>query len=432
MLILNRKVASVFRPLLEPADNKGAHGGRASGKSHFFAEQLIQDSMEHRGMASVCIREVQKSLKHSAMRLIKQKLIDFRLGEKDGFKVYAGEIQTPGDGVIIFQGMQDYNSESIKSLEDFKRAWVEEAQTMSANSLQMLKPTIRSEGSEIWASWNPRRKNDPVNKWLRLNPPDNSVVVRCGYETNPFFTKKSEAERLYCLKNDPDEYPHIWDGELAKVTKGAYFAKRLADARKGHRIGVVKPDPLMTYRIFADIGGTGAKADNFVFWVCQFVGAQVLVVDYYEVQGQDLAAHLLWLRENGYTEDNSQIWLPHDGATKDRVINVSYESGLSGAGYKVTVIGNQGPGAAKQRIEAVRRLFPSIYIDQEKCDAGIQSLGWYHEKWDEVRDVGLGAEHDWASHGADAFGLMAIVHKLPKEEAPPEQYDIPDAVNYYA
>lgn len=411
MSILNRKVASVFKPLMEPADNKGAFGGRASGKSHFFAEQLIQDSMEYRGLPSVCIREVQKSLKHSAMRLIKQKLVDFKLGEKDGFKVFASEIETPGDGVIIFQGMQDYNSESIKSLEGFMRAWIEEGQTMSSNSLQMLRPTIRTEGSEIWTSWNPRRKLDPVNHWLRTAPPKGAIVVECNYSTNPFFTQKSEDERLYSLEHEPDDYEHVWGGGYVQVTKGAYFAKRLAEARKEHRIGAVAPDPYMTYKIFTDIGGTGQRSDNFVFVVCQFVGAQVRVVDYYEVQGQDLAAHLNWLRGNGYTKDNTEIWLPHDGKTNDRVINISYESGLESALYKVHVIANQGVGAAMQRIEAVRRLFPSIWIDETKCGGLIEALGWYHEKQDEVRQIGLGPDHDWSSHVADAVGLMAIVHK---------------------
>lgn len=412
MSTLKIPTARVFEPLLEPSRYKGAHGGRGSAKSHFFAEKLIDDSLYQPGLLSVCIREVQKTLTQSAKRLIESKLETHGLGERDGFKIYNDKIQTPGDGVIIFQGMQDYSADSIKSLEGFHRAWIEEAQTLSSRSLQMLRPTIRTEGSEIWASWNPRRKNDPIDVLLRQGTlPTGATVVKSNWRDNPWFPDVLEQERQDCLKNEPDDYEHIWEGEYAKVTKGAYFAKRLAEARKGHRIGSVKPDPYMTYRIFCDIGGTGARADNFVFWVCQFIGTSVRVVDYYEVQGQDIAAHLNWLRENKYTKDNSQIWLPHDGATKDRVINVSYESGLSAAGYKVHVIENQGPGAAKQRVEAVRRLFPSIHIDEKKCAGGIEALGWYHEKWDEVRNMGLGPEHDWASHGADAFGLMAIVHK---------------------
>jgi phage terminase large subunit len=131
---LQLPTARAFKPLLEPARYKAAHGGRGSGKSHFFADLLIEDSLYEKGLRSVCIREVQKSLKDSAKRLIEDKLGEHNLGEADGFKVFREVIQTPGDGVITFQGMQDHTAESIKSLEGFKRAWSEEAQTLSARS----------------------------------------------------------------------------------------------------------------------------------------------------------------------------------------------------------------------------------------------------------------------------------------------------------
>ncbi|MCH7803093.1 MAG: PBSX family phage terminase large subunit [Acidobacteria bacterium] len=422
--MLNRKVldiptASVFLPLLEPSRYKGIHGGRGSAKSHFFAEKLIDDSICERGMLSVCLREVQKSLKDSAKRLIEQKLETLRLGESQGFKIFKNEIETPGDGVIIFQGLQDHTAESIKSLEGFKRAWLEEAQTITAHSLQLLRPTIRAEGSEIWASWNPRRKSDPIDMLLRQGlPPTNSIVVESNWHDNPWFPDVLEQERLDCLRDDPDNYEHIWGGGYATITKGAYFAKQLILAKEEGRISNVSPDPLMTIRLFADIGGTGARADNFVFWAAQFIGKEIRVINHYEVQGQDLAAHLTWLREQDYTPSTAQIWLPHDGATHDRVHSVSYESAFKQAGYKVTIIANQGKGAAKSRVEEVRRLFPSIWIDKPKCEAGLDALGWYHEKLDVVRQIGLGPDHDWSSHSADAFGLMCVAHKTPVQRRP--------------
>ena len=142
----------VFVPLLEPSRYKGAWGGRGSGKSHFFADLLIEHAQYEKGMRSVCIREVQKTLKESSKRLIEDKLTAMDLGEADGFKVFNEVIETPGDGIISFQGMQDHNAESIKSLEGYGRAWVEEAQTLSARSMTLLKPTIRAEGSELWFS----------------------------------------------------------------------------------------------------------------------------------------------------------------------------------------------------------------------------------------------------------------------------------------
>lgn len=417
MSTLKIPTARVFQPLLEPSRYKGAWGGRGSGKSHFFGEKLIDDSLYEKGLLSVCIREVQKSLKDSAKRLIEQKLIDLRLGEIDGFKVFNDVIQTPGDGVIIFQGMQDHTAESIKSLEGFKRGWVEEAQSLSETSLKLLRPTIRIDGSELWFSWNPRRKNDPVDMMLRQGAtPTGSAVVRANWSDNPWFPAVLEQERQDCFRDNPDDYDHIWDGGYVTVVKGAYFAKHLSATKTEGRIGRVAADPLMTIRLFADIGGTGAKSDNFVFWAAQFIGHEIRVINHYEVQGQDLAAHLAWMRTEGYTPDKAQIWLPHDGSTNDKVHRVSYESSFKQAGYKVTVIPNQGKGAAKARIEEVRRLFSQVWFDEEKCQGGIEALGWYHEKIDEVREIGLGPDHDWSSHSADAFGLMCVAHAPPKAQ----------------
>ena len=125
--------------------------------------------------------------------------------------------------------------------------------------------------------------------------------------------------------------------------------------------------------------------------------------------GQPLATHIEWLRSRGYPVP--VCVLPHDGATHDKVHAVSYESALRKAEFEVVVIPNQGKGAAKARIEAVRRLFPSIWFNEKSTEAGRDALGWYHEKKDEARSIGLGPEHDWASHGSDAFGLMAIAHE---------------------
>lgn len=429
MSVLKRQVAEVFEPLLHPSRYKGAWGGRGSGKSHFFAENLIDDSLANKGLLSVCIREVQKSLKDSAKRLLESKLAEFKLGEAHGFRVYSDRIQTPGDGIVIFQGMQDHTAESIKSLEGFGRAWVEESQTLSARSMQLLRPTIRTEDSEIWFSWNPRRKVDPVDVMLRQGErPTGAVVVKANWSDNPWFPDVLKQERLDCLRADPDQYEHIWEGGYVTVIDGAYFARHIAEARKDGRIGLVGKDPLMKMRVFCDLGGTGARSDAFTMWVAQFVGMHVRVLDYYEAVGQPLSTHLEWLRNSGYTPNSTGIWLPHDGETHDRVFDVSFESAFKQAGYEVEVVPNQGKGAAKQRIEAVRRLFPSIWINEKKCEGGLEALGWYHEKKDEERNIGLGPEHDWSSHGADSFGLMCVVYKppIPQREVIYNEYEPAD------
>lgn len=421
MSILQIPTARVFKPLLQPARYKGAWGGRGSGKSHFFAGLLIRDSILERGTRSVCIREVQKSLRDSAKRLIEDKLGELGLGEADGFKPFKELIQTPGDGVITFQGMQDHTAESIKSLEGFKRAWVEEAQSLSARSLSLLRPTIRAEGSQLLFSWNPRRKSDPVDLMLRgPNLPTDAVVVRANWNDNKWLPEVLEQERRDCLKNEPEQYAHIWDGDYASVLAGAYYANALAKAKAQGRIGRVSPDPLMQLRAFWDIGGTGDKADACAIWIAQFVNREIRVLNYYEAVGQELSYHLNWLRTNGY--ESALCVLPHDGGNSEKIVKITYEGAIRSAGFKTKVIPNQGAGAALKRVEAGRRLFPTVWFNETTTEAGRDALGWYHEKRDEARNVGLGPEHDWSSHGADAFGLMCIDYEEPRKADKPLVY----------
>ena len=417
MATLRIETAPVFVPLLTPARYKGAWGGRGSGKSHFFAELLVEECLLHPGTRAVCIREVQKTLKDSAKRLVEDKIREFGVAEGHGFRILNDWIETPGGGQITFQGMQDHTAESIKSLEGYRIAWVEEAQSLSARSLQLLRPTIRTEGSELWFSWNPRRKTDAVDQMLRGESlPTGAAVVRANWSDNPRFPAVLEQERQDCLRTTPEQYEHVWQGAYATVLEGAYFAQPLAQARADGRIGRVAADPLLTLRAFVDIGGTGARADAFVIWIGQFCGKELRVLDHYEAVGQPLATHLNWMRGAGYTPDRCQFWLPHDGAQNERITDASYESALRSAGYRVTVVPNQGKGAAKARIEAARRLFPSIWFNEATTAAGLDALGWYHERKDEARGIGLGPEHDWSSHSADAFGLMCVAYEEPKSK----------------
>lgn len=355
------------------------------------------------GMRAVCIREVQKDLAQSSKALIETKLTEFRLGEADGFKVFRDVIQTPGDGLIMFKGMQDYTAESIKSLEGVKRAWWEEAQAATKHSVGLLRPTIRAPGSQMWWSWNARRRTDPVDEMLRgAERPTGALVVQANWRDNPWFTKELEQERQDCLRMTPDDYDHIWEGGYVQVADGAYYARQLTEARAAGRIGNLSPDPLMQYKAFWDIGTRDATA----IWVAQFVGREIRVLDHYEASGQPLATHLNWLRASGY--DKCLCVLPHDGANENHVTATRFEDHIKAAGFPTKVVPNQGKGAAIKRVEAARRLFPSIWFHEPKTTAGLEALGWYHERKDEHRNIGLGPEHDWSSHSADAFGLMCI------------------------
>ena len=213
-------------PLLEPARYKGAKGGRGSGKSHFFAELAVEEMVADPDLRFVCIREVQRSLKFSAKSLIEAKIK--ALGVSHLFEILTTEIRRRGgDGVMIFEGMQDHTADSLKSLDGFRRAWVEEAQSLSQRSIDLLLPTIRADGSELWFSWNPDQPDDPVDKLLVANRPDNAVVVHVNYTDNPWCpaTLREEAERLQRV--DPDAYAHIWLGEYDVKSEARVLADKL-------------------------------------------------------------------------------------------------------------------------------------------------------------------------------------------------------------
>ena len=407
----------MFQPLLAPARYKGAKGGRGSGKSHFFAELLVEESLLIPGLRTVCIREVQKSLKQSAKKLIEDKLNHLNVGPE--FDVLNGEIKTPGGGVMIFEGMQDHTAESIKSLEGFQRAWVEEAQALSKRSLTLLRPTIRAEGSQLLFSWNPRRKTDAVDEFLVEKKPHTATVVTANWRDNPWFPSELEEERLTDLEAFPDQYDHVWEGEYATAFEGAYFSKQLSEAKQQGRIGKVAADPLLPIRTYHDIGGSGASSDAYTIWVVQFVGQEIRILDYYEAQGQTLAFHVAWMRERGY--EGAKVFLPHDGVNPaNNVTGGRYEDAWRDAGFEVEVIPNQGKGAAMQRVRAVQRLFPQMWFNAATTGPGREALGYYHERRDEARNIGLGPEHDWSSHGADALGLMAVHWTPPQSTAVPE------------
>lgn len=416
MSVLSIPTAEVFEPLLAPARYKGAYGGRGSGKSHFFGELLVEECQSTKGTLAVCIREVQKTLAQSSKRLIESKIESLGVGSQ--FKVFNDKISTPGDGLIIFQGMQDHSAESIKSLEGFRLAWIEEAQTLSARSLSLLRPTIRAEGSEIWASWNPTRRSDAIDTFFRgpQGLPKGAVLVKANWRDNPWWTDVLEGERQLELERYPERYDHTYEGDYARAFEGAYFAGLLSDAKRRGRIGCVSADPLLPLRAFHDIGGSGANADAYVIWIVQWVGDQIKVLDYYESVGQVLAHHVNWMRKNGY--EQAINYFPHDGVNENNIVGHRYVDHWEQANFKCEPpVKNQGKGAAAMRIEAVRRLGPKMWFNETTTEDGRQALGFYHEKKDEVRNVGLGPDHDWSSHAADAFGLMAICYEEPGRAA---------------
>lgn len=268
MTALRIQTPAWAEPLLAPARYKGAHGGRGSGKSHFFAELLVEEHVSNQSQRSVCIREVQKSIKMSAKLLIENKIEQLGVGEY--FEVQDSIIKSrKGGGMMIFQGMQNHTADSIKSLEGFDRAWIEEAQSVSHRSLELIRPTIRKPNSELWFSWNPYLNTDPIDVLLRgENPPPDSTIVQVNYMDNPWLPDVLRAEMEYDRGRDLDKYEHVWLGGYVKNTEARVF--------KNWRVEDFETPNDAIHRLGAD---WGFSVDPTCAVRCHIVGRK-LYVDY--------------------------------------------------------------------------------------------------------------------------------------------------------
>lgn len=394
---------------------RGAYGGRGSAKTRSFAKMAAvwgaKFAAANMPGVIVCGREFMNSLDESSLAEVKAAIAS-EPWLTEAYDVGEKFVRTKDRRIeFAFIGLR-HNLDSIKSKALIRLLWVDEAEPVSETAWAKAIPTVREDGSEIWVTWNPERRKSSTHKRFRDDPPDDSKIVEINWRDNPWFPATLDKTRREDEQKRPDQYAHVWDGDFVSIVDGAYYAQALGLAKTQGRISNVAPDPLMTVRAYWDIGGTGLKADATAIWIAQFVGREIRVLDYYEAVGQPLATHVQWLRDRKW--DKALCVLPHDGGSGEKVYAVTYEGALQQAGFETQVIPNQGRGAAKMRVEAGRRMFPSCWFNASTTEAGREALGWYHEKKsDDDREVGLGPEHDWSSHGSDAFGLMAISYEEP-------------------
>lgn len=325
------QVPEVFKPLWdEPGRYKAAFGGRGSAKSWNFGAMMIVRAANTKGFRAVCIREVQKSLKESAHRLLADTIE--RLGLSAAFEVQSTQIKCPGGGIISFVGMQDHTADTIKSYESYMVAWCEEAQTLSARSLELLRPTIRAPGSELWFSWNPRNASDAVEVLLRSKDvPENAVIIKANYEDNKFFPDELEAERLHDLKNSPDRYAHIWLGEYEPQAIGAIWSRQVIhDNRRDDY-----PDDLERILVAVDPAVSDTdRSDEHGIVVC----------------GLDSSGH-------GYLlEDASLHGSPHQWATRAVAMFDKWEAD------SVVIEKNQGGDMCRHTLQTIRKSLPVIEV----------------------------------------------------------------------
>ena len=205
-----------------------------------------------------------------------------------------------------------------------------------------------------------------------------------------------------------NEYRREMETDFDAAVEGAYYGAQMHAAQVEGRITRLVIDPILPVRAFWDLGVSDATA----IWVAQWESETIKVLDYIEAEGQPLSFYAAEMRRRGW--EDALCVLPHDGAQREKSSARRYEDHLREAGFRVETVPNAGAGADMKRIEATRRLFPRILFDAEKTADGRKVLAAYHEKRDAKRNIGLGPNHDWASHGADAFGLMAVYYEQNK------------------
>jgi phage terminase large subunit len=375
-----------FVPFLQPARYKGAHGGRGSGKSHFFAEMLVEQALLRPGLRAVCIREIQKSLEQSVKRLIEDKIAGMGSNVSAMFQVLQFEIKTPGGGLIIFQGMQNHTADSIKSLEGYDIAWIEEAQSLSQRSLDLLRPTIRKPGSEIWASWNPNQPTDPIEVLLRgPEPPPGAIVRQVNWQDNPFFPGVLREEKDYDRRRDPDKYAHIWGGGYQRNSEARVFKNWREEAFETPRDAV-----------FYQGADWGFSVDPTVLIRC-FVQGRTLYVDReaYKVGVEIDHTPVLFDKLDPDRPMIAREWPTR--ADSARPETISY---MNRHGYSRIKAADKGAGSVEDGVEFLKSYDIVVH---PRCRHTIDELTLYSFKMDPLTQEVLPVLADKHNHVIDAL-----------------------------
>lgn len=388
--------------LFQPARYKVARGGRGSGKSWGFARALILQCAKSTKRV-LCTREVQKSIQQSVHQLISDQIK--ALGLSSRFQILQTEIRGPHGSCFYFSGLSDQTAESLKSFEGVDIVWCEEAQSISKKSWDILIPTIRKEGSEIWATYNPQLESDETHRRFVLEPPPDCVSIEMNYNDNPYFPAVLEAERQHAEKTmKPDDYNHTWLGRCKPAVEGAIYFDAMSASVAAGRIRTVPHDGSLKTHAVWDLG----MADSMTIILVQKVASEIRVIHYIEDNQRTLMSYSAELR--GLLLDDQPInwgsmYLPHDGfQTKHQTGKMDADI-LRGLGWTVAQTPNF---AVNSGIDRAREMFPRVFFHKDRTARLIECLKRY--RWNISNKTGQAVQplHDEFSHGADAFRYLAL------------------------
>ena len=384
--------------LFAPSRYKVCRGGRGSGKSWGIARALLIQGAQ-KTLRVLCTREVQKSIQQSVYQLLKDQIQE--LGLSSHYETLATEIRGRNGSLFLFAGLSDMTADSLKSYEGVDVCWVEEAQSVTRNSWNILVPTIRKPNSEIWVSYNPQLESDETHQRFTIKPPPDCVNVELNWRDNPFFPKVLESERKHAENTmKPEEYNHIWEGKCKPAVEGAIYFDEIAKAK----ITNVPHDGLLKTHAVWDLGFN----DSMAIILVQRVSSEIRIVGYIEGTQRtlsDYSAELKALKFDNQAINWGQMWLPHDGFAARHQTGKTDAAVLRALGWTVHKIPQND---VESGIKRARELFPRIYFNKERTERLVECLKRYRRHVSNATGEPGKPIHDEFSHGADAFRYLAL------------------------
>lgn len=390
------KFPEKLRFLFQPMRYKVARGGRGSSKSWSFARALLIQGAA-KPLRILCTREVQKSIRDSVHKLLSDQIQKLNLGQF--YQVLNTEIRGRNGTLFIFAGLAQHTIESIKSYEGVDIVWVEEAQVVTRRSWEVLTPTIRKDGSEIWISYNPELDTDETHVRFTVNPPEDCISVLVNYSDNPWFPEVLEKERQRCKLLDPDGYDNIWEGMCKPAVVGAIYYKQVAEAEQNGQFCTLPYDPLLKVHVVVDIGWNDSMSISFV----QRLRSEIRIIDYIEDDHRTLDDYSAQMRDKQYNW--GKMFLPHDGKHKNVQTRKSAGEIFSKLGWKVEYTPNV---SIEDGIKATRMSFRQMFFDKTKCERLIQCAKRYRRQVVQTTNEPGAPLHDEFSHGADNLRYIAL------------------------
>jgi phage terminase large subunit len=407
---INAQFPAKLRPLFAPKRYKVMHGGRGGGKSWAVARALIL-MVADRGLRVLCAREVQKSMKESVHRLLKDQITS--LGMDSDFDVLETEIRCKNGGGFVFTGLQSHTVDTIKSFEGCDVVWVEEGHGVSKKSWDTLIPTIRKPNSEIWVTLNPDMDTDDTYVRFIASQSDDTWVCEVNWRDNPWFPAVLEAERQKAERTQSKEdYEHIWEGKARTVAEGAIYRHEIQALFADGRLCDVPYDPILPVHTVWDLGWNDAMTIILV----QSGPMGLRILDYIEDSNRTYAWYVAELEKRPYRWGTD--YLPHDGAACNPQTGISSIQTLKNLGRNVA---DPLPAIdAEEGIKHARMVFPKCYFDKTKTARLVECLKRYRRGINQRTGEPTGPLHDEYSHGADAFRYLGMAAPLMRSGASPD------------